>query len=182
MSTAPLELTDDQCNYITWHLCASEVIPQTMYDTNIPEQSFVRLYTTAQRKFRIKPFEKKYKRFLEGDKEFQYPIADDDKFVVFKTKLLTNTYTHPWLECQWKREMLTPIQFPWSKDMDDITYVNRTTLKLNNRMFINFETHYDDKEDTSPIHMIYVNYNHSSQAESNGVLPTLQSIKSLLLL
>ena len=59
----------------------------------------------------------------------------------------------------YEKKKLSIINMQCTTDYDDVSIVSRTTMRISNRVFINFEV----KNDTN--HRVYINYNHDQKVD-----------------
>ncbi len=143
-------------NYIEIYVVNEDDILQhkssSVYNVGLSKDRFYRILE----KYRKKQF------ILKEYKEFRYLDIICQKFVdntvkVFRDCLKEVEHSSKYLKLSNKRDVLTLLQFPSTNNIVYQRYVKKTTFKINNRIYLNFEISVEESD--SKTYSIYINYN-----------------------
>jgi len=176
-----LENIPDACTSVELNLVSSVIVPDILYDTSFTKDAFMQLLS-KMRKTHYPIFQKQCKRYAHADYEYLH-YNDQEKYTVNKRKLVNHICfdTNKVVVSLLKKEAALPFMFPWSADVHDVSYISRVTFKVSNRLFLNFEVHYQDSTDApTPTYHIYLNYNHGTNVEQGTLVPSVLKVLSQL--
>lgn len=113
-----------------------------------------------------------FKSFTVDTKEYSYRDLTlirklDDQQDCVETKVYQTAPIYIWESpnVQWifsNKKKLTPVAFPSTRNHDMITHKKRTSFRVNNRIYINFE---QEKTDEQVFHKIYLNFNNGKDTD-----------------
>lgn len=151
-----------------------------LYNFDIPEDEFyARLKNIAKQKG-IKYFVKRFKRYRVGDMVMELittpdqggntsscNVAGESRAVFRQASLTCCVVDDQLLGIGYTKEKIPLHQFPCTKNLHEVCYIQRLTFRLHNRVFLNFEI--QKYMDEGKIHKIYINYNHDPAAERESM-------------
>ena len=119
-----------------------------------------------------KHFQKEYKEYLYENVTVQnYKNTETRIFRQSPVIMLSNLDA---VLIGYNRNKLTFLSVPSTTNIYDMIYVKRLIFRVNNRIFINFEI--GIHKDGSKTYQVFVNYNHESNIDTEGVLEMLKKI------
>lgn len=77
----------------------------------------------------------------------------------------------------YSKNKLTFLNVPSTKNIYELSYVKRLIFRVSNRIFINFQTNL--MEDGDMVYTVYINYNHESNIDPEGVQSSLKKILNI---
>jgi hypothetical protein len=132
---------------------SSIIVPGHLYDTTVPEATFYDALERLRRQtYHVS--EKRFKRYSHLD--YECTISEDRDTVVIKKKQLAYKPLddqHLVLSAM-RYDTALSYKFPWSSDLDDITYVTRVVFKAPSRLALYMEERRRGPEGV-PTHHIY---------------------------
>lgn len=174
-------------NYVEWYLIkpiATDSIESKesvdIYDINLTEEYFLnvlsRLKNPEYKDFKF--FQREYKEYTYDDLCCQAHTNDEVK--VFKISNIKAIPDNNILKVESHRTKMTLLNFPSTKDIQQISYVKQLIFRVSNRIYINFKVSIDDltKQKT---YSVYVNYNHDGNVDTNMINDQLKSVLKVLL-
>jgi hypothetical protein len=126
-------------------------------------------------------FQKYCKEYVHRNKF--YENNDKSQIRVFKKTLSeTQVVTHgsnQYRVLAYYKEKLPYHAFPSTTMMHSISYVIRSTFKINNRVFLNFERRMY-KDAPRPFNKVYINYNHDDNVDVNNIDTAVQAALDII--
>lgn len=141
----------------------------TVYESNFSQERFLELLKFVSKKYKLKYFSKKTKRY-RIDNQFMEIHNDDAK--VYQQSCVANVYDDQFLYLYYKRDKLPYHKFPCTRNINEIIFIQKLTFRLHNRLFLNFEI--QKNMENEQIFKIYFNYNHIKSSELNTIRSMLQ--------
>lgn len=77
------------------------------------------------------------------------------------------------------RKKLSVVAFPSSKSYDDIIKKRKTVFRVNNKIYVNFEKEFSEK-DSNVYHKVYMNFNNNKDTDIKDSIAVLQNILNTL--
>ena len=168
-------------NYVEIIRCATVYDDEEGIVANCPSKSeYDRLMVRCINYFKnVKHFERQYKQFVHNDVYYNIVKATGEVSVyslhpvcrfggeIFNTSnLLTMSY---------EKKKLSILNFTSSMSYDNIVDVSKTTFRITNRIYINFEEHtYPDTQEVT--YHAYINYNHDKNVDWDTIKLDLQRV------
>jgi hypothetical protein len=118
-------------------------------------------------------FKKEYDVYKYHNLEYQI-YSKNEKPIVYESNLLDHFSEKKLIYHGFVRNSIPIHMFPSTMNINDKYSVTRITIKINNRVYLNFET--QNKSDID-YYNIYLNYNHSNNVDINN---NIEKIKNLL--
>ena len=124
-----------------------------------------------------------YKFFQKEYKEYQYTdlVVQNYKNTetrVFRQNFVTMNQGKNWLLTGYQRSKLTFLSVPSTTNIHDMMYVKRLIFRVNNRVYVNFQTSLH--QDGAKTYQVYINYNHENNVDQEGLMNTLNNVLSVL--
>jgi hypothetical protein len=118
-------------------------------------------------------FQKTYDIYRFQNLEYHIYI-DSDKPLVYQYNLLDNYKIDNMIYHAYNRNNIPCHLFPSTMNIHDKFTITRITIKVNNRIYLNFEI---QKKDNINFYRVYINYNHSSNVDLDN---NIKKIKEFL--
>ena len=149
-----------------------------VYDVDFSENEFLNIMSKLKQTS-YKYFQKEYKEYVHKELEAQY---QEDGLKVTHNHMLAcdENSLKSFALLYFNKQKLTPINFPSTTDFQKISYVRKLIFRINNRVYINFVTTYDPKNEKTT-YSIYINYNHDDNVDINNMKKTINECINLLL-
>ena len=110
----------------------------------------------------------------------EYHIADEhDKSMVFVENLIDNYKYKKMIYHGYVKHNIPTHMFPSTKNIHDKFSVTKYTVKINNRIYLNFEIK-KNLVKTSTSYNVNINYNHSNNVDLNNNLIQIKEIIKIL--
>jgi len=165
---------DDDINVVEIVL-VSKKISDSLYEYNFEQDKFLKLLKAVSKKYKLKYFSKKTKRYRI---ENQYMEIHNDDIKVFQQSCITNVYNNQFLYIYIKKDKLPYHKFPCTKNINEIIFIQRLTFRIHNRLFLNFEIQKNMNNDQT--FKIYFNYNHIKSSELSTIEDMLQEFVTMI--
>ena len=110
----------------------------SVIDINWSEIEFNKILLKFINKYKLKPFEKKFRILQHYDTKLIYNI-NDNKYTANKQYFVSNNNNDNYILIKYQKENIPPVNFPSTRDINDMYYVNKVIFKVTNRIYINFE-------------------------------------------
>ena len=130
---------------------------------NIDESNFNLIFNKLIKKNNYKYFKKEI--YIENylNNEFVYNKSEN-KYLIQSKSLINYKINNKFIINYFHKELLPIHIFPSTKDINNINYITKYIIKINNRIYLNFEI---KKNEDKYYRSIYLNYNHSSNVDFN---------------
>lgn len=165
----------DHCNYVEVIFAdpASRVLPNadpssgiTIIPTHVSEKYFKECLERVK-KHHFKYFQKSFKSYVCRDLVLENYDHKDMK--VYRKEVLkadtSKLKTEGTLTCFSRKEKIPYHAFPSTTSIHGIFYTNRLTMRVNNRLYLNFDVEHYPEDDTT-LFRIFMNYNHDSNVDA----------------
>jgi hypothetical protein len=146
-----------------------------MCEYNLDQDRFLNLLKFVSKKYKLKYFSKKTKRY-RIDNQFMEIHNDDIK--VYQQSCVSSTYDDQFLCSYYKRDKLPYHKFPCTRNINEIVFIQRLTYRLHNRLFLNFEIQKNMQNEQT--FKVYFNYNHTKSSELNTIRSMLQEFVTMI--
>lgn len=123
----------------------------------------------------FKFYQKEYKQYVYNDIIVHNYKNTETR--VMKLNTLTVCNNKKSVLIGYTKNKLTFLNVPSTKNIYEISYVKRLIFRVSNRIFINFQTNL--MEDGDMVHMVYINYNHESNIDPEGVQSSLKKVLNI---
>ncbi len=121
-------------------------------------------------------FKKEYDSYVYQNLE--YHIYDiNEKPMVYKYDLLDHHQANNLIYHAFAKNNIPIHMFPSTMNIHEKNSVNRITIKINNRIYLNFEI----KRKNIDYYKVYLNYNHSSNVDIDNNIAKIKEILDLIL-
>lgn len=140
------------------------------FDIGLNYEQFTYLMSLMS-KSEYKCFQKQYKQYI-----YDNIIVHNYKNVenrVFKNTPVIIEKNDKAIMIGYKRNKLTFLSAPCTKNIYEISYVKKLIFRVNNRIFVNFQCNLIDNK---KIYYVYINYNHESNIDQDSITETLKKI------
>ena len=168
----PLE---SNANYYEIHI-KTEKLQKIIHDDSIESfnnglgiPQFKKLLNTMKNQ---KHFQKEYKEYLY-DNVIVHNYKNTETRVFRQTPVIFEE-ADKYMMIGYNRNKLTFLSVPSTTNIHDMIYVKKLIFRINNRLFVNFEIGLS-KDDTKT-YKVYINYNHESNIEIDGLNVALAKI------
>lgn len=108
----------------------------------------------------------KYKNYYHKDYMYSYDLSTDAQRIVKHTHILdTNPHARIYT-VSYNENVLASHRFPTTDEMINTNILERTTYRINNRLFLYNDRVYNETTDPEVYHeYVYLHYNHSPQVD-----------------
>jgi hypothetical protein len=123
----------------------------------------------------------KFKNYYYNDYQYSYDLSNDAQRVTKKIHTYdSNPHTRMYVVC-YNENVLASHRFPTTSEISNTNIVERTSFRINNRLFIYNDKVYGENEtentDTESYNeYIYVRYNHSPQVDLKHMQTDIERI------
>jgi hypothetical protein len=124
-----------------------------------------------------KHFEKNYKEYIIEDIIVHNYNNEETKVFRNSAKDVIENKDH--IIIGFQKTKLTPLNYPSTTYIYNISYVKKLIFRISNRIYINFEINLD--KDSYKTYKIYINYNHDNNVDMSQILSQLDELMKLLL-
>jgi hypothetical protein len=150
------------------------------YDINVSEEFFNTCLSRVKSQH-LKYFQKSFKTYVCNDLVLEN--YDHKEHKVFCKKVLSvNTEHHinkGIITLYVQKEKHPFHAFPSTTSIHSVFYTNRLVLRVNNRLYINFDVQYFP-EDKMIVRKVFLNYNHDSNVDLESACSAIQTAISYL--
>lgn len=154
----------------------------TMYNTNLDPDMFFRILASMKKNSQdVKFFQKEYKEYTVNDIICQI-YSQDNETKVFKKKPNNVEYNDKkhLLVLSHNKNKLTMLNFPSTKNVNQITYSKALIFRISNRIYLNFVISINEQFDDQKTYNIYINYNHDSNVDLPLINKSITQILDIL--
>lgn len=147
------------------------------YTINLDKTVFNKLLSSMKNSTSYKFFQKEYKEYV-----YNNIIVENYKNTevrVIKNQCILTENKNNWLLMAYTRSKLTFLSIPSTKIIHEINYVKKLIFRINNRIFVNFKIVLNDHDNTKT-YIVYINYNHDTNLEQDGIKKDLQKVMDIL--
>lgn len=152
-------------------------------DMDIPDNVFFKMLQHAKNKTNS-CFQKHYKEYVY--RNLFYENNDKNQIKIYR-KILTHVETiqNGMKLLVFHKEKLPYHVFPSTTTLHSVCYVSKAIIKINNRVFLNFEKKiYQGANDSNgsrvSFNKIYINYNHEQNVDFNGAESAINTCLQLI--
>ena len=127
------------------------------------------------------PLQRHFKEYIY--RNLVYEINDQHQIQVFKKRCgyqanVPDSNVHVFV---YHREKQAYHSFPSTTMIHSVSYVDRATFKINNRLFLNFEKKiYENNKNNETFYKIFINYNHDNNVDISTMQSSLQHLTNRL--
>lgn len=140
----------------------------------IDKERYQQLFQSIQHSFpKLKPFTKCYREMIFRNTVFQI-IKDTGAVTVFSLMPISYEVQNSTIQLYYEKKKLSILSFPSTKYYDSIHNIKKTTFRVSNRVYVNFEE-YDDGSN----YHVYMNYNHGINVDWDHVKKDIDTIVEL---
>tara|TARA_Y100000591_G_C21750959_1_gene654727 strand:+ start:173 stop:742 length:570 start_codon:yes stop_codon:yes gene_type:complete len=143
---------------------------ENIININWEENDFINILNVFLNKYRLKPFEKRFKIIKHKDLNLEYNISEN-KYYVNKILYINHLINQNYILFKYNKQNLPQISFPSTKNINDQYYLNKIIFKITNRIYINFEIKkkINNKNKNEEIYRrIYINFNNDKNNVDNN--------------
>lgn len=127
------------------------------------EQEYTQLLNNIKANQKLRPFTKSYKQFIYNDMYYCVAKSDNDVTVYSIRPIETKRLSDNSLAIFAQKKKMSILNFPSTTNYNYISTIEKTTFRLSNRVYLNFELHIDNEDDKS--YHVYMNYNHDANVD-----------------
>jgi len=164
--------------YIKPNIEINEDNEKTIIDNNLTVKQFLELLGCMKKSDAnsFKYFQKEYKEYLYTDIILQN--YKNTELRVFRQNFVNINSDKHYTMIGFNRSKLTFLSVPSTTNIHDMIYVKRLIFRVNNRIFVNFQIslHKDGKK----TYQVFINYNHETNIDPEGVTKTLDDVMKIL--
>lgn len=166
---------DSSCNYFEIYFTPGVKSEKhndlNVLDVSVSKQQFEEMMAgLVKRDYKF--FQKEYKEYNYGDVLVQNFNNTETRIIRLSTNLIRTN--NKLVMIGYHKSKLTFLNVPSTTNIFDINYVKRLIFRITNRIFINFQCNMD--EDGKKTYVVYVNYNHESNIDPEGINDTLKKV------
>jgi len=172
-------------NYIEFVICKDTNPQNESISTNWKYSEFQSLCKHVVSKTNLKPFIKNCKVYV---KDAMHMESDTELRVYTKNPLDYKIISRSTIMLKYDKAKLPIHAFPSSFNINDVYLSETLTIRLHNRVFLNFEVQFrearsfkeKEKEDTNYVRRIYINYNCEDNVDNKYIFEKICYAFSLL--
>ena len=177
-------------NYVEFVLLSNHINDDQnevdIYETEFSKEMFENVWRRlAKDESTLQYFQKEYKEYIVDDVTYEH--SKNNNIDVRKKQPVDFRKVGNIAVCMYKKNKLNILSFPSSTNVNVINYVVKLTFRVNNRIYINFETKVNQSR---KYYTIYVNYNHDNTIDQKlykqlllttiqKLVPTLQTSQNI---
>ena len=177
-------------NYVEFVLLSNHINDDQnevdIYETGFSKEMFENVWRRlAKDESTLQYFQKEYKEYIVDDVTYEH--SKNNNIDVRKKQPVDFRKVGNIAVCMYKKNKLNILSFPSSTNVNVINYVVKLTFRVNNRIYINFETKVNQSR---KYYTIYVNYNHDNTIDQKlykqlllttiqKLVPTLQTSQNI---
>lgn len=154
----------------------------TIYNTNLDPDIFFKILASMKKYSQdVKYFQKEYKEYTVNDIVCQiYPSDNETK--VFRKKPVNVEYNDKQhlLILSHNKNKLTMLNFPSTKNINQITYSKALIFRISNRIYLNFVISMNERLADKKTYNIYINYNHESNVDLSLINNAIKQILEII--
>ena len=163
------------------HRTPSSIVKDTECIQTCVSEAYFKKCIEFVKPHNLKYFEKSFKSYVCGEvvlenhdhkdmKVYSKHILDIDKSSLSKGAIVLYCF----------KEKKPYHAFPSTTSIHSVFYTNRLVLRINHRIYINFDTEFYP-EDNTTLYKVFLNYNHDTHVDMEHAFLSMQTIlKSLL--
>ncbi len=165
------------CNYMEITRCSVRYDGDEMLVADTPSKQDVdKLFVRCINYFKhAKVFDRQYKQFTYNNLYYNIVKATGEVTVFSLTPVCITTIANNTLEVCYEKKKLSILNFPSSLTYDNIIEVKKQVLRINNRLYINFEEQTNVEDGITSYHA-YANYNHDNHVDWDTVKADLNKV------
>ncbi len=165
------------CNYIEFYI--GKKYNDECFDSSLDENIFYD-YLNKYSKLNYKFFQSDFKIYKKNDLTLQKTI---DKNQVIETKVyqyntLYSNDTDKTRTIFYEKKKLSPVGFPSTSNLNEIILTRRLTIRINNKIYINFDI--DKTTDNILYYKIFINININKNTDYQDIDNKINEIKNIL--
>lgn len=147
------------------------------YTTEFTRDEFYTILSKMKKDDCVKYFQKQCKEYVHEDIIFEH--GQNDEIRVHQKKPVDFCVYNRLAMCAYNKKKLSILSFPSSHHVNLVHYITKFIFRINNRIYINFESKMNKNKTT---YSIYINYNHDQNVDKEVYSRLLNTtIKSILL-
>lgn len=151
------------------------------HDISLSRKDFRNLLSCiAKSNLNIKPFQKEYKEYIYND-VIVHNYKNTETHVFRHTPMCIvkkNNDSNNNLLIGYQKNKLTFLNVPSTRNIYDIQYVKKLIFRVNNRIFINFQSSVNLNQERS--YSVFINYNHENNIEQDSVQNNITNLLNIL--
>jgi len=123
----------------------------------------------------------KFKNYYHKDYQYSYDLSNDAQKVTKKTHVQDWNPHNRIYVVAYNENVLASHRFPTTAEISNINIIERTTYRINNRLFIYNDKVYgenmnEDADEDVYYEYIYIRYNHSSQVDTKQMQTDIERV------
>lgn len=170
-----IDFDNESVNYYEITLLNSYNPNIKYYDVNLSKEKFKQIMQKAAIK-NLKFFQKQYTEEVWNNVHFQNDKNEDLK-IIKKECITSKVVDTQFVVIGFNKVKMSLLNMPSTTDIFSFNITTRLTLRLSNRVYINFETKRIDDQD---YFKVYINYNHDKNVDTVTTHKQIQQAISLL--
>lgn len=148
------------------------------YNIGLSRKDFRNLLSAiAKSNLNLKPFQKEYKEYIYDD-VIVHNYKNTETHVFRHTPICVQPATSAGLLIGYQKNKLTFLNVPSTRNIYDIQYVKKLIFRVNNRIFVNFQSSVNLNQEKT--YTVYINYNHENNIEQDSVQNNIESLMKVL--
>jgi hypothetical protein len=183
MQVAELRPFNTDINYIEIIRCSINfedhralILSLTTFDTF----TYI-LQKTKQTYKYVKPFSKTFKQFVFNNITYNITPKNGEVQVYSLNPISVMKKVDNCVAIGYHKKKLSILNFPSTTNYDDIRYITRTTFRISNRIFINFdELTSSSVECQEKTYHMYANYNHDTNVDWDTISTEISRVWSTI--
>lgn len=150
-------------------------LSENIFNYNIDDKLFLKLLRDVSKRFKMKYFSKKFKRYRVNNLSME---VTNDETNIYKQNTVSFDNGSNYIITRSKKNKVPYHQFPCTRNIHEITYVHMLTFRLHNRLFLNFEI--KKSLDSAQKFKIFFNYNHDKNSDIDHIMTLLHDVMQFL--
>lgn len=147
------------------------------YNIGLSRKDFRNLLSAiAKSNLNLKPFQKEYKEYIYDD-VIVHNYKNTETHIFRHTPICVQPSATTVL-IGYQKNKLTFLNVPSTRNIYDIQYVKKLIFRVNNRIFVNFQSSVNLNQEKT--YTVYINYNHENNIEQDSVQNNIESLMKVL--
>jgi len=149
------------------------------YNIGLSRKDFRHLLSAiAKSNLNLKPFQKEYKEYIYDD-VIVHNYKNTETHVFRHTPVCVQKLDKAvGLLIGYQKNKLTFLNVPSTRNIYDIQYVKKLIFRVNNRIFVNFQSSVNLNQEKT--YTVYINYNHENNIEQDSIQNNIESLMKVL--